>query len=272
MSVGFAVLSTTLNINGTARVKSQTWDIHFENVNITEGSVEAIKEAIIANEAATLVEYEIELSKPGDFYEFTVDAVNKGSLDAILNSVLLTGVEDNEQYVSYSVTYLDGTEILVGDDLKSNTEKTYKVRVEYKKDIVTLPTDDLNLTLVFGVTYNQNTEKEDYEAVATEFSYAATVTGGGSCQGTYKWDGSWGSQGAWVCDTAGCASSIGASDVLGQGWGSGDKTGQSCTNSKYTYACPDGGTLSGSTCSGIEYTCPNGGTLTIVDSVNMCVY
>ena len=39
MSVGFAVLSTTLNINGTAKVKSQTWDIHFENVNITEGSV-----------------------------------------------------------------------------------------------------------------------------------------------------------------------------------------------------------------------------------------
>ena len=84
MSVGFAVLSTTLNINGTAKVKSQTWDIHFENVNITEGSVEAIKEANIANDKATLVEYEIELSKPGDFYEFTVDAVNEGTLDSMI--------------------------------------------------------------------------------------------------------------------------------------------------------------------------------------------
>ena len=43
MSVGFAIISTTLNISGQTKIKSQTWDIHFANVVVTDGSVEANK-------------------------------------------------------------------------------------------------------------------------------------------------------------------------------------------------------------------------------------
>ena len=153
MSVGFAVLSTTLNINGTAKVKASSWDIHFENVVISEGSSEAIKEAVIANEDATLVEYEVELEKPGDFYEFTVDAVNDGTIDALVNLVSLTGADS--EYINYQVTYLNGSNINIGDALAAGVSETYKVRVEYKKDIDNVPNEDIKLSLVFGVTYNQ---------------------------------------------------------------------------------------------------------------------
>ena len=153
MSVGFAVISTTLNINGTAKVKASSWDIHFENVVISEGSSEAIKEAVIANEDATLVEYEVELEKPGDFYEFTVDAVNDGTIDALVNLVSLTGADS--EYINYQVTYLNGSNINIGDALAAGVSETYKVRVEYKKDIDNVPNEDIKLSLVFGVTYNQ---------------------------------------------------------------------------------------------------------------------
>ena len=174
MSVGFAVLSTTLNINGTAKVKSQTWDIHFENVNITEGSVEAIKEANIANDKATLVEYEIELSKPGDFYEFTVDAVNEGTLDSMIEMVTLSGIEGNENYVSYQATYLSGEEIKIGDALNASTSETYKIRIEYKKDIEDLPSEDIKVSLVFGVTYSQS---KDGEVITNYYTLTGTAYG-----------------------------------------------------------------------------------------------
>ncbi len=32
ISIGYAALSTTLNINGTSTIKTQTWDVHFANV------------------------------------------------------------------------------------------------------------------------------------------------------------------------------------------------------------------------------------------------
>ena len=174
MSVGFAVLSTTLNINGTAKVKSQTWDIHFENVNITEGSVTAIKEANIANDKATLVEYEIELSKPGDFYEFTVDAVNEGTLDSMIEMVTLSGIEGNEDYVSYQATYLSGEEIKIGDALNASTSETYKIRIEYKKDIENLPSEDIKVSLVFGVTYSQS---KDGEVITNYYTLTGTAYG-----------------------------------------------------------------------------------------------
>ena len=43
ITVGFALLSTTLYINGTAGIKANTWDIHWdqESIQVTENSVVA---------------------------------------------------------------------------------------------------------------------------------------------------------------------------------------------------------------------------------------
>ena len=36
ISIGYALINTNLKINGTANVTKQTWDIHFENIQVTE--------------------------------------------------------------------------------------------------------------------------------------------------------------------------------------------------------------------------------------------
>ena len=42
VSLGFATLSTTLKINGTAGIKSSQWDIHWENVQPNASSTVTI--------------------------------------------------------------------------------------------------------------------------------------------------------------------------------------------------------------------------------------
>ena len=82
ISIGYAVLNTTLNINGKSSISKNTWDVHFDNVKINDGSVEAVKIPVVEN--STTVDFEVALNLPGDYYEFTVDVVNNGTIDAMI--------------------------------------------------------------------------------------------------------------------------------------------------------------------------------------------
>ena len=67
VSIGYAALTTTLNINGNTKIEKATWDVHFENLQVTDGSVVATKTAVIDSDTTT-INYEINLAEPGDFY------------------------------------------------------------------------------------------------------------------------------------------------------------------------------------------------------------
>ena len=157
ITVGFALLSTTLNINGTAGIKSNTWDIHFGTITPNPDSVDAVVEPHIVDGKIT---YEITLTKPGDFYEFNVDVVNGGSIDAKLSSMPeLSGVSsEQDAYINYTFTHADESPIVVGEELaKSNGTKTFKVRVEFdpNADEGDLPSENQTLHLTVDINYQQ---------------------------------------------------------------------------------------------------------------------
>ena len=163
ISIGYATLQSNLIINGIAGINNPTWDIHWENVQVTNGSVTSsnvTQAATIAN-SGTTVSYNIKLTKPGDFYEFTVDAGNDGTIDAMIDTISskLNGSEISTlpNYLIYSVTYDSGASLVVNQELKANTSETYKIRIEFKKDIENnqLPSTIQNLNLVFTVNYKQ---------------------------------------------------------------------------------------------------------------------
>ena len=157
ISVGYAALTTTLNINGNTTIEKATWDVHFENLVKTEGSVEATTEASI-DTTKTVINFTISLLEPGDFYEFTTDIVNAGTIDAMISEVLKTGLsETQEKYLNYIVNYSDGKELQEKERLKSGATENITVRVEYKEDIdpSDLPTEEETLNLTFSVTYIQ---------------------------------------------------------------------------------------------------------------------
>ena len=160
ISIGFAYLSTQLNIFGTTEIKANSWNIYFDNVQVTEGSVTANTPEI--DEDKTTVNYTVTLDKPGDFYEFTIDAKNDGTLNGVIESVAISELDaDVLKYLNYSVTYLDGTEIKEEDILEAKKKVTYKILIEYKKDIVASDLDEngIDLELSFTVNYVQATKK-----------------------------------------------------------------------------------------------------------------
>lgn len=146
------------SIKGTTPIDKVTWDIHYENLKVKNGSVKAIKKAKIIDGGSTIT-YEVPLNIPGDFYEFTVDVVNGGTEVAVVShKPTLGGVtKDDDEYLNYTVSYSDGTDIKVGDILDVGEVVTYKVRIEFDKDIEAnqLPKKEKDLNLSFAVNYVQ---------------------------------------------------------------------------------------------------------------------
>ena len=158
VSVGYAAISRTLTINGNSEVKQNTWDIHFENIQIKNGSVTATKEPTLEN-SNTSVNFSFMLDLPGDYYEFIVDAVNKGTIDAMIDSVVKTPTLTTAQakYLNYIIEYQNGEQISSKQLVSKNSFVRIKVRVEYRTDLTEndLPTTTETLNLGFTINYVQ---------------------------------------------------------------------------------------------------------------------
>ena len=144
----YAILQANLQINGIAKIKSNSWDIHFDNVQINENSVSigtGDSAATIDSENNCKVDFSVNLSLPGDFYEFTVDVVNSGTIDAMIGTLTKILKVNNEvvsevpDYLNYSITYANGAEIIEKHILSAGATETYLVRLEFKTDIEELP-------------------------------------------------------------------------------------------------------------------------------------
>ena len=166
LGIGYAYINSDLNINGTAQIKNANWDIHWANVQVKTGSVtgdNVVTEPTIDSEETT-VTYSVVLPTPGTYYEFTVDAVNSGSIDAMIDTIdsKLNGatITTLPAYLKYAVTYEDGVELEQNHLLAANTTEKYKLRVEYRDDIELsqIPSSDQTLSLQFTVTYRQANE------------------------------------------------------------------------------------------------------------------
>ena len=100
LTVVYAALSTTLQINGQAEVSAANWEIHLDNVVLNSSSATTAVPTITDSKTAT---FSTTLTKPGDFYEFTIDVVNEGTIDAMIESFNKSPELSDEQkkYINY---------------------------------------------------------------------------------------------------------------------------------------------------------------------------
>ena len=178
IGIGYALLSTTLSINGTANFSKNTWNIKFANL-VVDGDSTAT--TIYTNETGdqvdgnariiddTTIAFNIKLLQPGDYYVFETDIVNDGTIDAILNEIedpntILT--DNQKRYITYSVNYVnESTGPTIDDELlakkdeeDTNNVKRIRVFLKFKNDITS---DDLNyvtdepLSLIYKLKYIQ---------------------------------------------------------------------------------------------------------------------
>ena len=155
-TVAYASLQTILNVSGTVVKKGNLWNIYFTNPS--SASVVGTATGSSLNIQASSLNFQVSLYKPGDKVTYTVDIKNGGTIDAVLNSISLTGLDTaSNNNINYTVTYSDGSTIKQDDTLDVEASRTLKITVEFDSSATSLPVSDVNLT--FGVTliYQQTT-------------------------------------------------------------------------------------------------------------------
>ena len=169
VSLAYAAISTTLKIDGSALVKKPTWSVYWDNPQVVEGSISNTPPTIGQDEGEaenTKATWNVTLDRPGDFYEFTIDAVNAGSIDAAIEDSSISPPAGLPEYIKYEITYADGQDIETGHLLPKAedgvpTVETYRVRVEYdrssatKETINNIPQGGNSYSFTAGVTYSQ---------------------------------------------------------------------------------------------------------------------
>lgn len=146
LGVGYAYLQTTLNITGTTHVDKTTWNVYWDD---SHANASASSDVVINSMPAidehnpTLITYDLELPKPGSWAEFTVDAKNDGSVNAMIGdiSIALATSDNIPDYLEVSFTYADGVPIYEKQILRAHTSEALKFRIAYKLD---LDVDDLD--------------------------------------------------------------------------------------------------------------------------------
>ena len=130
MVVGYAAFATQLNINGTASITSN-WDIKITDIkqNTKEGDVTDEKSQVVDDLTAS---FNVNLVSPGDYITYDVTIENKGTIDATLEKIKVTGSNNPAIEVSYSG-------IKEGEDLNQSTSKILTVRVRYSSSVTSQP-------------------------------------------------------------------------------------------------------------------------------------
>lgn len=162
ISIGFAYLSTNLFMNGLIGYRGNSWSIYFDNIQVIYDNV-GVTDPVISNDKLT-VNLNIPFSEPGECYKFSVDVVNNGTIDAMLNEVVKTGINSsNKDYLSYNVNYYDGTELKVNDAIKAGSKTRIVIEFDYKYEItIVAPAGNQNFTL--SLNYVQADDDANYLA------------------------------------------------------------------------------------------------------------
>lgn len=170
LTVVYAQLTQRLEINTTATSKSNTWDIHFENLKssvIGQATLSQDNPLAITGKSTTISGSVGNLSLPGDSIVYTFDIVNKGTISAMLsaNPIISTPqcsssvTSDSTlicENVIYKLTYSDGTEIKSGDTLDKGEKKAAKLTLSLKDSMSSVPSTDVDITNIAAVlNYNQ---------------------------------------------------------------------------------------------------------------------
>ena len=172
--VGYAFLSQDLTIGGLALASKNVWGISFAEDSIVEDTAhldscentsecsKVLQRPTIAQNGKS-INFGISFHEKDEYYEFTVDIVNNGTIDAMLDEIVKDGLSENSNYLDFTVTYSDGMPIAQYDQLlKNGGRETLKVKVKCKSDLE----EDLNTNLGITANYvqaNNNMQSRSYD-------------------------------------------------------------------------------------------------------------
>lgn len=124
--VGILFIGGILFNNFTTDTNALNKGVYYDNVKYTDN--------VIFNKVDGLnIDYEAMLNKPGDFYELNFDVVNSTKYDIEIADYIYN---ESDEYITYELSYADGTKIKNGDIIKAGENKKLKYKVSYVNPIV----------------------------------------------------------------------------------------------------------------------------------------
>lgn len=169
ISIGFAYLSTTLNITGTSILHNNKWEVIWDDTSVVEESTNITATLPTVDNNKTTVTYNVTLNNPGDYYEFSLDAFNNGTIDAMVSLITFSYKENNTtvslpSVIKHTVKYADGSDIAVKDLLPAGEKQKYYINIEYDRNVTT--SNMISTNRLFSVTIKIDYEQADNTAVA----------------------------------------------------------------------------------------------------------
>lgn len=155
-----------LNIIGYATIKTGNWDVHFEKLLLSdiEGTTKEIVKPTIVKNATVINSFSVMFQNPFDKISYEVDIVNDGNLDAQITTLIISNPEckikdlSSEDYnfcqnIKYSLCYIDGTKLKVGDVLKNNSSQRVRLELAYNSSMLPkneIEIENLEITIIYS--------------------------------------------------------------------------------------------------------------------------
>lgn len=145
VSLAYAGFTQTLNINGTASIKTVNWNVHFANLanKTVTGTATWGTQPAIDGTTTRIGDYSVNFSTPGDTASFEFDVVDDGNFNAKWTSLTIktpscTTTDANfncSNMISYTLTEKGSSTALTAADnsvLSANGgSKTYVLTLKY---------------------------------------------------------------------------------------------------------------------------------------------
>ena len=189
LTIAYAILSTTLNISGSATVQKSSWNVSLgQGVSIFGHDYEISGTAVYNSPTfnGMTATYQISLSKPGDSVEYFFRILNTGTINAEIDSIInstptCTSSTNNTEDASlvcnnliYEVSYNDGKVISVGDVLNTSenvpqtclkgstigTVRSIKVKITFKESATAVPSSTVTVSNLKTTINVVQTDKE----------------------------------------------------------------------------------------------------------------
>ena len=147
MAAGYAILAQELTINGRTSIDS-TWKVEITNIQSKDVVGDAVNKTD-PSYTATTANFSVGLTQPGDSITYDITVTNKGTLDAVVESITVNK-GDNPAIVYTTSGLKRGDKIL-----KNNGTNTLTVKVEYDSSVTNQPASTTN-NITVTINYQQD--------------------------------------------------------------------------------------------------------------------
>ena len=155
LGVGYAYLNTSVTVQGAGKVTSSSWDVHFENVVVNEKSSNSLE----GNPLPTIIDdstvtFNVGLESPGEFYEFSLDVVNNGTIDVMIDDIIVSPelTVEQQKMFRYEIKYDNGINLEKYQSLKSGEKKNIKILFKYNEMLDYVEYSEENQSFEFSIT------------------------------------------------------------------------------------------------------------------------